>query len=345
MNAEELINAVRNIQVKDDQGTRADLVNCLANFTRTSRMSCLPGPWGNTWGRYPRVLLSRIEDPFQIIAVLWAPGSRSAIHDHENTLGAVTGILGEVRETKFKISDFGDGWVALKDSENQLLNRNFVSPISPRDGEQLHVMANETLSWAATLHVYLRSIISYQSYSLLAGDRYKYSYQKFWFDYENACREWDKASEVVPAKRKAVELPILGSCFCREVNFRLTSESVLDVNCYCSDCRRHSGAPCTPFAFFPVDSLDVTSGEMGTHRYQNDSGYTITSRFCVACGTNFSRSSTGSSHLVGVPVGSLENNSFFRPSMNVHIGSAPAFLGPDHPAAAKKRFFPPSKAA
>src|SRR4051812_31929978 len=55
-----------------------------------------------THGLYTRILLSAVEDDFQVVVVFWGPHSKSPIHDHNGTVGAVACLKGMTNETKYQ---------------------------------------------------------------------------------------------------------------------------------------------------------------------------------------------------------------------------------------------------
>jgi predicted metal-dependent enzyme (double-stranded beta helix superfamily) len=103
MNTQQLIHAVRRIK-------RAELAPHPSIKHLTSVLRAFVGNPANrqaldfgqvSQGLYTRLLLNSFEDDFQIVVVLWGPGSRSPIHDHEGTVGAVAALAGVTQETKY----------------------------------------------------------------------------------------------------------------------------------------------------------------------------------------------------------------------------------------------------
>lgn len=142
-------------------------------------------PWRASYGRYPRILLNDPADAFQIILVLWPPGGRSAIHDHDDSVGGVIALAGELVETKYFARRTDATSVELRTSARRWLRPREFTPILAEDGLQLHDMANEGLGWGATLHVYLRAIVDYRVYAPTLEGAHREHQHAFWFDYEN----------------------------------------------------------------------------------------------------------------------------------------------------------------
>lgn len=124
-------------------------------------------------GNYARLLLNSPDDDFQIVMVLWAPGRGSPIHDHSGTLGVVSSMVGRTREIKYKILQRHGSEVVLVPTSDLLIVPGRVTPIFPEDDMQLHLMANETSQWTATIHVYLTAIHKYHQYAQQSDQLYR----------------------------------------------------------------------------------------------------------------------------------------------------------------------------
>lgn len=298
---------MRAIAARLEEGLHVDLVlgqlrSLLSSFAAAAVPTSQP-PWRASYGRYPRILLNDPSDAFQLILVLWPPGGRSAIHDHDESLGGVVALWGELVETKYTARREGDGSVELRASDRRALRRGDFTPILPEDGLQLHDMANEGLEWGATVHVYLRSIADYHSYSP-AGPGHREHAHSFWFDYEDGAATWDEwvrdgagSSEPVPAPVSSTRE---GSCVCGAVRVRAHGAPALRLACHCSDCRHSTGDPVTAWTFFPTGALELGEGGLRRERYVNDSGYVVRKDSCALCGSLVRFASEHTPQLQGV---------------------------------------------
>jgi predicted metal-dependent enzyme (double-stranded beta helix superfamily) len=142
-------------------------------------------------GLYTRLLLNSFDDDFQIVVVLWGPGSRSPIHDHKGTIGAVAALAGAPQETKYyQLSHFGNQ-VELLPGKTMTLRKSVVTPILPDEAPQLHAMTNPTSEWAATVHVYLTPVMNFHIYEPQSEEIYQMSERRLWFDADHAWRQWE----------------------------------------------------------------------------------------------------------------------------------------------------------
>ncbi|MBX2865052.1 MAG: cysteine dioxygenase family protein [Leptolyngbyaceae cyanobacterium MAG.088] len=131
---------------------------------------------------YRRQQLSAPQDDFHIVMAVWKPNSSSPIHDHDNTTGAVITLVGETIETKYeRVAVLGKNCL-LKSTEIRVLDSKTVSPILPGGGLQLHAMHNPRNTWAATLHVYLHPLKTFNLYHSQAFGLHTQTSTDLWFD-------------------------------------------------------------------------------------------------------------------------------------------------------------------
>jgi len=128
-----------------------------------------------------------------------------------------------------------------------------------------------------------------------------------------------------------------GGCLCGAVRYELTQAPVWAHNCHCSRCRKASGTAFASNLFFPRDALRYTQGEDALRSFKLPEAERFTQVFCALCGSPlpFPSKQPG---LVGVPMGSLDTDSGYRPQAHIFTGSgAPWFTItdtlPQHPDA------------
>lgn len=186
----ELIDKVRLIQARDEpeQASFAVLSETLSAFVREPANRRMEFPRATT-GLYTRLLLNDPSDPFQIVLVLWGPGSESPIHDHSSTIGAVGALAGMTYETKYEIS-VRDGAEWLREGQTIRLVDGRITPILPDEANQLHAMVNPRQHWAGTVHVYLTPITEFFIYHRGSDGRFQRERRQLWFDGDNAWRFW-----------------------------------------------------------------------------------------------------------------------------------------------------------
>ena len=71
-----------------------------------------------------------------------------------------------------------------------------------------------------------------------------------------------------------------GQCHCGAVKYEMSSNTVHQALCHCSDCRRHAGAPMVAWGLVAKDDLKV-EGE--TRKYKSSENGRR--HFCPQCGT------------------------------------------------------------
>lgn len=193
MNTQQLIRAVR--QIKQEKLAQTQSIRHLASVLRAFIGNPVNRQALNfdqvSQGLYTRLLLNSFDDDFQIVVVLWGPGSRSPIHDHEGTVGAVAALAGAPQETKYYLLSHFGNQVELLPGKTITLHKSAVTPILPNDATQLHAMTNPTNEWAATVHVYLTPVMNFHIYEPLQEDIYQMVDRRLWFDADHAWRQWE----------------------------------------------------------------------------------------------------------------------------------------------------------
>lgn len=114
-----------------------------------------------------------------------------------------------------------------------------------------------------------------------------------------------------------------GSCLCGSVRYRILGDPIAARVCWCSDCQRIASNG-TVNAVVKSESLSVT-GELNEFVSKADSGNEIRRRFCPKCGSHLFSNSSARPQFTVVRVGTLDEPSSIRPSMNIWIRSAPSW--------------------
>ena len=116
--------------------------------------------------------------------------------------------------------------------------------------------------------------------------------------------------------------PFSGGCACGAVRYTCSREPVIMLNCHCRDCQRASGGPFSSLLAVPKETLQVTTGEAKYHTVTADSGNTISRGFCATCGSPLFISLGGRPDIVSIRAASLDDPSWFRPTMDIFTASA-----------------------
>ena len=115
-----------------------------------------------------------------------------------------------------------------------------------------------------------------------------------------------------------------GQCLCGAVSYTIKAAPVATGQCHCKDCQRASGTGHMSLAFFKREDVDLT-GQTASFGVKADSGNTNTRHFCPRCGSRIYGENSARPHLVGINVGSTDDNSWFQPQRVVYIKDQPGW--------------------
>lgn len=113
----------------------------------------------------------------------------------------------------------------------------------------------------------------------------------------------------------------VGGCLCGKVRYQVTQEPLVSRVCWCSDCQRISANGTVNMAV-ATEALVVT-GELKKFTRTADSGNQIDQHFCPQCGVHIYASAAARPTIRIVRVGSLDNPSQVKPTVNIWTASAP----------------------
>jgi hypothetical protein len=113
---------------------------------------------------------------------------------------------------------------------------------------------------------------------------------------------------------------ITGSCLCGEVRYELTQAPLWAHHCHCSRCRKSGGGAFASNLFFPLEALRYTQGESQLRSYKPPDAERFTHVFCSRCGSTMPFASAARG-LVGVPMGSLDEDPDFTPRAHIFVDS------------------------
>ncbi|MCX4967001.1 cysteine dioxygenase family protein [Streptomyces sp. NBC_00654] len=185
MDVTALIDAVSQTKDKADELSCQEIIDrlsdALARFTTSAENQHFAEEYRPS-GNYTRLLLNSPQDAFQVVLVFWGPGKGSPIHDHDDTIGAVSALTGETKEIKYVTTGQVGECVELAEAGEFTIAPGRITPILPEDDKQLHLMVNEKTHWAATVHVYLTAIHRYQMYLAAPGGSFRTAETSLWFD-------------------------------------------------------------------------------------------------------------------------------------------------------------------
>jgi hypothetical protein len=103
-----------------------------------------------------------------------------------------------------------------------------------------------------------------------------------------------------------------GGCRCGEISLTVHARPKLMVQCHCLDCQKTSGTGHTSNAYFAENDVTI-EGEANEYTVVADSGSTMVRYFCPKCGSRLYGYNSERPGLISIPVGCLENQSWFTP--------------------------------
>ncbi|MGG1660270.1 cysteine dioxygenase [Brevibacillus sp. NRS-1366] len=106
------------------------------------------------------MLYSDPQGRFEIIALVWKPGQRTPLHDHDNTWGVEGVALEQIKVTNFMRVDHHSGEVArLRENGTLLVNEQCTEQLlPPADCYIMETIGNQN---AITIHVYGKQLRQY----------------------------------------------------------------------------------------------------------------------------------------------------------------------------------------
>jgi len=117
---------------------------------------------------------------------------------------------------------------------------------------------------------------------------------------------------------------VSGGCLCGAVSFVGDAEPQFQVKCYCTDCRRTSGAGHSAMMGFASGAITFT-GETREFRSRADSGNDVERAFCPTCGCGIYARNGGMPHMIFVRASALDDPNLFAPQMAVWAERAPTW--------------------
>ncbi|MGH8645188.1 MAG: GFA family protein [Gammaproteobacteria bacterium] len=123
-----------------------------------------------------------------------------------------------------------------------------------------------------------------------------------------------------------------GGCACGTIRYEWSAEPVFAGNCHCRDCQRATGGTFAPLVFVPCSAGAIT-GDVKYRDIKGDSGQIVSRGFCPACGARLFLKAEMMPDLMGIMAGSLDDPSWFQPTMDIYTASAEPwdFMNPDLP--------------
>ena len=134
-----------------------------------------------------------------------------------------------------------------------------------------------------------------------------------------------------------ITVPYQGGCTCGAIRYECSEAPLAMFNCHCSDCQRASGGAFVTVALVRESALRLLSGQAKFHRTVSTSGRWTDRGFCLECGTPLFAKGEVAPGYISIKPGSLDDASWFKPTIDTWAPSAPAWLhlDPELPKASK----------
>jgi hypothetical protein len=97
-------------------------------------------------------------------------------------------------------------------------------------------------------------------------------------------------------------------------------------NCHCRDCQRASGGAFVVVALVRESAMRLLSGQAKYHRVTGKAGRWTDRGFCSECGTPLFAKGEVAPNYISIKPGSLDDPSWFKPTIDTWAPSAPAWL-------------------
>jgi hypothetical protein len=113
-----------------------------------------------------------------------------------------------------------------------------------------------------------------------------------------------------------------GGCACGRIRYELREAPRASFNCHCRACQRYTGSAFIASALVPSRGFVLMQGEPVYYVSKGDNGHEISRGFCGHCGSPVVTRLARMPDHVGVPAASLDDPSWFRPTMDLFTSFA-----------------------
>ena len=114
-----------------------------------------------------------------------------------------------------------------------------------------------------------------------------------------------------------------GSCLCGAINYKILVEPISSRVCWCSVCQKIASNG-TVNAVVDSEFLEV-EGSPSEYKRVAESGNEVSRRFCSNCGSHLFANSSAFPDFTVVRIGTLDNPSSVKPSVNIWSKNAPSW--------------------
>ena len=119
-----------------------------------------------------------------------------------------------------------------------------------------------------------------------------------------------------------MKVPLRSGCQCGALRYECTESPRFTFNCHCTACQKTSGASYVSVLNVPISAVQV-SGEVRRSVRTGDTGGKVENGFCAKCGSPVFSYAESLAGYMNIMATSLDDPSWFRPSLNIYVASAP----------------------
>src|SRR6266849_7339317 len=109
--------------------------------------------------------------------------------------------------------------------------------------------------------------------------------------------------------------PWTGGCACGAIRYECAAAPFLALNCHCRDCQRASGSAYIAALVVPASAFTLRKGAPTYYAVTAESGHTTRRGFCPACGSPLVLKIDEFPALVSLRPASLDDPSWYRPTL------------------------------
>lgn len=110
---------------------------------------------------------------------------------------------------------------------------------------------------------------------------------------------------------------IEGGCLCGAVRYTSEAEPMLQVNCYCENCRKNTGGSHSVNLAMPAGSVTVTGPTKTFVDRTGASGEPFNRHFCPTCGSPVRAEGTAYDGIEFIKAGTLDDASWVEPTLHI----------------------------
>jgi hypothetical protein len=116
-------------------------------------------------------------------------------------------------------------------------------------------------------------------------------------------------------------LPLTGGCMCGGVRYEISEPLLGALYCYCKRCQRRTGTGGSIGALMATGSYRTVDGEELLRKFDPGDGGWVKS-FCSRCGSHIFTTNPENSDLVGLRMGTLDEDPGIRPRFHQFVDYA-----------------------